>query len=100
VHAEWHTLYSDLLELRRRFIVPHLAGGKGGAEFAVDRAHLSVDWRLGDGSRLHLRANFSDGTWTGVPAAPGQPIFGAVAGAVATTLAAWSALWTLEPVRG
>ena len=100
VHAEWHALYSRLLELRRRFIVPHLAGGKGGADFAVEGAGLAVDWILGDGSRLHLRANFSDAIWKSMPAAAGQPIFGAVAGAAASTLAAWSALWTMEPVRG
>src|SRR3954466_16041880 len=66
-HAQWHTLFSDLLELRRRRLVPHLAGSRHEAYFAVDGAGLSVDWTLGDGSQLHLRANFSEAAWANVP---------------------------------
>ena len=98
-HAEWHTLFSDLLELRRRRVVPHLAGPKHEARFAVDGAGLSVDWTLGDGSQLHLRANFSDAPWTNVPVAPGDVLFAAPDATSAPALAPWSALWTLEPIR-
>ncbi|MFL6580945.1 MAG: malto-oligosyltrehalose trehalohydrolase [Burkholderiales bacterium] len=98
-HAEWHTLFSDLLELRRRRLVPHLAGSRHAAEFAVDGAGLSVDWTLGNGSRLHLRANFSEAAWANVPDAPGELLFAAPGAAAAAALPAWSALWTLEPIR-
>ncbi len=95
LHGEWHTLYSHLLELRRKRIVPHLAGDLREARFAVDDTGLTVDWMLGSGARLHLRANFSDEPWTNMPLAPGELIFGEAGSA----LPAWSALWTLEPVR-
>jgi len=98
-HAEWHTLFSDLLEVRRRRLVPHLAGSGHDAHFAVDGAGLSVDWTLGDGSRLHLRANFSDALWANVPDAPGDLLFASRGAALAAALPAWSALWTLEPIR-
>jgi len=98
-HARWHTLFSDLLELRRRYLVPHLAGSTHEARFAVDGAGLCVDWTLGDRSRLHLRANFSDAAWANVAAAPGDILFAAPAGTLPGPLPGWSALWTLEPIR-
>ncbi len=94
-HGEWHTLYSHLLELRRRRIVPHLAGGLHEARFAVEDTGLTVDWMLGSGALLHLRANFSDAPWANMPLAPGELIYGENQ----SSLPAWSALWTLEPVR-
>jgi malto-oligosyltrehalose trehalohydrolase len=96
VHGDWHSLYSHLLELRRKLIVPHLAGKAHRAQFAVHGAGLAVDWTLGDGARLHLRANFSDSDWTGVPVAPGAVVFQNPAPAGHGTLPGWSVLWTLE----
>ena len=95
-HREWQTLYAQLLELRRRWIVPHLAGVNHEGRFAVEGPGLSVDWTLGDGARLHLRANFSTAAWVKVPAAAGEVIFATDASAPAGTLGAWSARWTLE----
>ncbi len=104
-HSDWHSLYSELLELRRRLVVPHLYddGDRYKATFAVDDHHLGVDWVLGDGAQLHLRANFSGEEWKGMRHAPGEVIWPGAAGNDASadqaSLAPWSALWTLETVR-
>jgi 1,4-alpha-glucan branching enzyme len=99
-HGGWHNLYSHLLELRRKLLVPHLRGEPRGATFTVHgSSHLQVDWTLGDGARLHLRANFSGEDWPDAPAAPGQTIFHADARRGSAALSAWAARWTLEPVQ-
>ena len=104
-HREWHALYRDLLELRRRLIVPHLSGSSHGAHFELaGTTGLVVDWILGDGSRLALRANFSPTSWSAPPAARGDVIY--AGGAVladykdSTPLPAWGSIWMLEPARG
>ena len=59
-HRDWLRFYTHLLELRRREIVPRLsgiAGNAGGWRTLGERA-LAVEWRLGDGARLALFANF------------------------------------------
>jgi malto-oligosyltrehalose trehalohydrolase len=98
-HGAWHTLFSHLLEVRRRRIIPHLAGPNNQADFGLDGNGLGVDWVLGDGSRLHLRANFSHDAWTTVPVSPGEVIYAADPKATAASLGPWSARWTLEPPR-
>ena len=97
--GDWHSLYSHLLELRRRVIVPHLHGGPPQAKYKVEGQRLMVDWTLGDGARLHLRANFSDSTWMQVPVAPGTMIFPEAGQAGEVGLPAWSAWWALEQNR-
>ena len=60
LHAEWLALYRELLALRHRHIVPRLSGMRSGGSFAlIGDELLRVDWTLGDGTRLHLVANFS-----------------------------------------
>lgn len=57
----FHKLHKELLLLRHKEIIPRLAGIEG------DKAHyqiiepkgLHVHWRLGDGSRLQVTANFA-----------------------------------------
>jgi malto-oligosyltrehalose trehalohydrolase len=95
-HRELHTLYVELLDVRRRRSVPHRAGRHHAASFAVDGNGLAVDWTLGDGARLHLRANFSDEDGTDVPAAAGETIFPLEARDAAASLGPWQARWTLE----
>ena len=74
-HHEWFALYRDLLALRRRFIVPHLAGAASSARFeADDEGRLAVDWVLPDGAGLALRANFSPRPWA-LPELPGRIIY-------------------------
>ncbi|MEO8440927.1 MAG: malto-oligosyltrehalose trehalohydrolase [Betaproteobacteria bacterium] len=92
--AEWHTLYSDLLEARRRHILPHLKGGAGGARFAAEGANLAVDWTLPDNARLALRANFSDQP-SRIEPVPGKIIY-ASAGATTQLTPAWGGIWVLE----
>jgi maltooligosyltrehalose trehalohydrolase len=53
------TLVRKLLALRRRHIVPRLAGVAHGGSFVVVNGAPHVEWTLGDGSHLHLAANFS-----------------------------------------
>jgi maltooligosyltrehalose trehalohydrolase len=60
-HAHWLARYRTLLEIRAREIVPRLAGMPafaGRYEVHGPQA-VTVEWRLGDRSRLTLMANFS-----------------------------------------
>jgi maltooligosyltrehalose trehalohydrolase len=52
-------LVRQLLAIRRREIIPRLAGARFGGATAQDNGQLSADWRLGDGAVLHLLANLS-----------------------------------------
>jgi maltooligosyltrehalose trehalohydrolase len=61
-HACWLARYHRLLAIRRHEIVPRLAGipAFAGRYRLLAAKAVSVDWRLGDRSRLLLIANFSD----------------------------------------
>jgi maltooligosyltrehalose trehalohydrolase len=52
-------LVRDLLSIRRREIVPRLAGARFGDASAEDNGLLSAHWRMGDGTSLMLWANLS-----------------------------------------
>ena len=85
------TLVRDLLSIRRREIVPRLAGARFGDASAEDNGVLSAHWRMGDGASLHLLANLSDqviahnrGKLTGTK------IWGGDAG---DSIAPWSVFW-------
>ena len=95
-HARALAHYTRLLGLRRDRLVPHLAGTAFAARFEVlGDAALAVDWRLGDGARLHLRANFSAQPRRDVPAPAGERLHGE--GDSATPgLGPWSGIWSLE----
>ena len=88
--------YRELLRLRAREITPRLRDVSTQGRFEViGDSGLAVDWTLGDGARLHMRANFSAGE-IAIPAAPGALLYTQGRG-TATGLAAWSGIWTLEP---
>ncbi|MGB8398849.1 DUF3459 domain-containing protein, partial [Bradyrhizobium sp.] len=53
-------LVRELLAIRRREIVPRLAGAAFGHAHAADNGLLAADWRMGDGATLRLLANLSD----------------------------------------
>jgi malto-oligosyltrehalose trehalohydrolase len=61
-HARWLGRYHALIDLRRREIVPRLAGVEGfaGRHRVLQAQAVAVDWQLGDGARLALLANFSE----------------------------------------
>ena len=74
-HRAWLAWYRRLLALRAREIVPRLSGMTGGGSYAIhDGGGLEVAWRLGDGTRLILRANFG-ATALACGAAPGRLIY-------------------------
>jgi len=54
------SIVQQLLAIRRREIVPRLAGAAFGAAKAHGNGQLTADWRLGDGTTLRLLANLSD----------------------------------------
>jgi maltooligosyltrehalose trehalohydrolase len=86
------SLVRDLLLARQREIVPRLAGAAfGSARWEGDL--LIVDWPLGDGHTLRLRANLSDDAARRPDAWPvARPIWG---GAPPETLPAWSVFWSM-----
>jgi maltooligosyltrehalose trehalohydrolase len=61
VHQRWLELYRGLLALRRDRIVPLLTGSRGHPARYVECDHnaLIVEWSLGNGTRLEIRANLS-----------------------------------------
>jgi malto-oligosyltrehalose trehalohydrolase len=61
LHADWFAFYRRLLDLRLREIVPRLRGigGYAGAWRLLGSQALAVAWRLGDGAKLTLHANFA-----------------------------------------
>jgi maltooligosyltrehalose trehalohydrolase len=61
-YARWLARYRALIDLRRREIMPRLAGTSGfaGRWRRLGSAAVMVEWRLGDNARLMLAANFSE----------------------------------------
>jgi len=83
-----------LLALRAREIAPRIAKGASGRFEPIGDHGLRADWDLGDGSRLHLRANFGDAPLdAGTP--PGGVIH-TVGKHDGARLGSWSAVFALE----
>jgi glycogen operon protein len=103
-HGAFLTLYRTLLEIRRREIVPRLAGmpAEQAGYTALGSRGLSAHWTLGDGARLALIANLGAVGLENVKAPAGEILYAADA-AVAErlreegTLPPWSTLWFLAP---
>jgi maltooligosyltrehalose trehalohydrolase len=96
--------YRQLLTLRRREIVPRLAGLGGHASgFELHGAHgLTAWWRLADRARLSLVANLGPAPLAPAPTAPpGQPIFAThpsmIDAAIRQDWPSWSAAWWIDP---
>lgn len=64
----WRALYEELLTLRRRHLVPALANTTSDSVMVLGEGCLAAGWTLGDGRRLTLYCNLSDGP---VSVAPG-----------------------------
>jgi maltooligosyltrehalose trehalohydrolase len=85
----------ELLAVRRREIMPRLAKAAFGEARAADNGLLTASWRLGDDTRLGLRANLSTTEITGKPRETGGiPIWG---GEPRDVMMPWSVFWRLEP---
>jgi maltooligosyltrehalose trehalohydrolase len=86
-------LVRDLLAVRRREIVPRLAGAAFGEAHAADSNLLTADWRLADGARLDLVANLSSREIAVRPRETrGRPIWGGTPGDVTGP---WSVFWRI-----
>jgi maltooligosyltrehalose trehalohydrolase len=87
-------LVQELLAVRRREIVPRLANAAFGEAQAADNGLLTASWRLGDDTRLRLRANLSTSKITGnLRETGGIAIWGGEPGEV---MMPWSVFWRLE----
>jgi maltooligosyltrehalose trehalohydrolase len=85
-------LVRKLLTIRRREIVPRLAGAAFGEAQAGDSGLLTAHWRMGDGTMLQLTANLSDAEIASPVDKPGTQIWG---GGTGRTMAPWSVRWHL-----
>ena len=83
-----------LLALRAREIAPRIAKGARGSFEPIGDHGLRADWDLGDGSRLHLRANFGDAPLD-AGTQPGRVIH-TVGKLEDARLGSWSAVFALE----
>jgi maltooligosyltrehalose trehalohydrolase len=84
-------LVQELLSIRRREIVPRLAGARFGEASAEDNGLLTASWRMGDGSALRLLANLSDREITGNKRLDtGTKIWG---GDLSGVIAPWAVYW-------
>ncbi|HLJ01110.1 MAG TPA: malto-oligosyltrehalose trehalohydrolase [Bradyrhizobium sp.] len=82
----------QLLAIRRREIIPRLAGAAFGEAQVTHDGLLTAHWRLGDGAILSLKANLCDTTTKGM-ASEGRLIWGE---APDTTFKPWSVFWHLK----
>ena len=101
---DWRSLHSPaaqerlalvqrLLKIRQREIAPRLANAAFGEADVQDEGLLVANWRMGDGSRLHLLANLSSVEIAQLVARPeGSSIWGGEPG---DTLPPWSVSWRL-----
>ena len=95
VHADWVCLYQELLEIRRREIVPRLKGAQSGCYKALGEGAVAVCWRMGDGAKLSLTANLTGKPLQCMISRSDQRLWraGAENGG---SLAAWDVLWSID----
>lgn len=99
--------YRKLLSVRRREIIPRLAGLTGNAGgFTLHGSHgLTAWWRLGDGATLSLVANLGPAPLVPPPMRPpGRAIFATHSAMMDKSTPSewpgWSVAWLLEPAGG
>jgi maltooligosyltrehalose trehalohydrolase len=85
-------LVQELLSIRRREIVPRLAGARFGGASVQDDGLLSAHWRMGDGATLRLQANLSGHTIGRQIEPAGTKIWGSDVG---DSIAPWSVFWRI-----
>ena len=86
------TLVRDLLDVRRREIVPRLPGASFGTANVTDDGLLTASWRMNEGSTLRLTANLSSIEIAHPAAVTGTPIWGGDSG---DRLPPWSVTWRI-----
>ncbi|HEV2977109.1 MAG TPA: malto-oligosyltrehalose trehalohydrolase [Casimicrobiaceae bacterium] len=75
-HGECHAFWRNCLRLRSTYIVPRLAGMAPSGAFAIEHGRvLYIHWTLGDGSHLHLCANFDANAPHRIERPPGQVVY-------------------------
>ncbi len=99
---EWLEFHRKLLAIRSLEIAPRLTGIQGGnAAFHLIGDHaITVHWRLGDGSDLHLAANLGPTPCSTIDMPQGRLLFTTFESSNATpitqTLPGWSVVWMLQ----
>jgi maltooligosyltrehalose trehalohydrolase len=83
-------LVQGLLSVRRREIVPRLAGARFGDASVEDNGMLSANWPMNDGTLLQLRANLSDQVINFRPDMTGTKIWG---GDLSDAISPWAVHW-------
>ena len=80
----WHSLYRELLSLRREAIVPRLNGAQSAGAEAIGASAVTARWRMGDEAMLTIALNLGEEEVTfptveaptlyadGAPGAPGS----------------------------
>ena len=86
-------LVQSLLAIRRREIIPRLAGAAFGEARAADNGLLTAGWHMGDGATLRLLANLSDQAIEHQIEKAGIGIWGSQ---TSGTIPPWSVLWRLQ----
>ena len=98
LHAGYWNFHRQLLALRQREIVPRLRNGSEGTGYRVlGESAVTAWWRLGDGSRLMLYANFGIASIDDLPPPNGRLLFatageckdGLLRGSLPPLTAAW-----------
>jgi maltooligosyltrehalose trehalohydrolase len=86
-------LVRQLLAIRRREIIPRLAGAAFGEADAADNGMLTASWRMGDGAILQLEANLSNSP---IAREPGEIVGAAIwGGEVGDVIPPWSVFWRI-----
>jgi maltooligosyltrehalose trehalohydrolase len=86
-------LVRELLAIRRRHIMPRLAGARFGEARLADDGTLNANWHLGADARLSLTANLSDRTI----AVQSKEVRGsAIWGKPGDAMKPWLVIWRLE----
>ena len=104
VHAAWLNFHRELLDVRRRSVVPlleRMAGAAGSFRvLETTDAHgagaLEAAWKLTDGRRLLMTANLSDGVVAWQEPA-GERLFSLTGNTTSSELPPWGLLLTLQP---
>jgi maltooligosyltrehalose trehalohydrolase len=99
VHAEWLEWYRRILEVRRRFVTPHvreMEGYSGLFEVLGAGAVVVRFWNADSSRQLVLAANLSDESQDGFPYPAGQVLWQEGAKRTGTIMRPWSVCWTLQ----